>query len=249
MTLPGSCIRPLLCCRRLEYGHGTLKLRRSIPEYPNLHSGPPGQTMAQETAAFFNPYSASQGSDSTGSSTRKPLIEAKKILRREAPREHNMRELYNPVIPAISEEDLEGGDSLIRPHHARRGAAEVLKLPSTPTSTADTTSPQLSKQQRMDGSASLAASSPTSSLSGAPWSSAPSPSPRQIEKMEGIAYKKRQEWLKRASVDGNTRGICVIDWTNGVPMSRVRAPSPSLHVQIHNTTIQMRKLTMDDLGP
>lgn len=242
MTLPGASTRPSPRRRRPEYDHDRLKLRRSILEYPDRHSGLSGKTMAEEVASLFNLSSTSGEIRPTGPNAQKAQSGANKVLRRNPRRQHNHRDMFSPGIPAISMEEIEEMNALIRPRSKKRGAAEALEEPSTPSSS------QSAKRQRTNSSATPTTSTPASSLSGSSWPPPMSPSPK---KLEAVAYQrsiKRRRELKRASVDGTTEGVGVVEWMDGLPRSRFRTSPNSLRREIHNMTIKIRKMKVDGFG-
>lgn len=232
--------------RRRPYDHDRLKLRRSILEYPDryMNSSGSSKTMAQQIESFFNPSSKSGGNNETESRQTQPRPKSIPRASRNQPEEHARRDMTNPGIPTISQQDLEEMMVLISPRSNKRRAAEALEEPSTPISVDGGVSPQSLKRQHTNSSASPAAWSPTSSVS--LESFGPS-----SKKMEAMAYQKilkRRQSLKRASAGGNVRGGRVIEWLNGIRVVRSRTPSPSLRRKIRDTTIRMRAIKVDDVN-
>ncbi|KAI4289309.1 MAG: hypothetical protein L6R35_001425 [Caloplaca aegaea] len=240
MSLPGASTRPSPRCRRPEYDHNRLKLRsNSVLKHKDPRSSS-SRTIAEELEAFFNPAATSQQSrPTTQPHAQAPRARAINIphSRRSPPREHVQREMTNPRIPAISEEDIAEMKALISPRSKKRGAAEALEGPSTPTTNAASSQP--GKRQH---TSSTASSSTTPSLasksSQSSWS--PQSMPSSGKKMEALAYQRslrRQRSLTRGSADADMGSAGVVQWMDGLRSSRSRLGTTCLRREVHTATI------------
>ncbi|KAL8989578.1 MAG: hypothetical protein Q9177_001566 [Variospora cf. flavescens] len=251
MSLPGASTRPSPCRRRPEYDHDRLKLRsNSILKHKDPRSSS-SRTIAEELEGFFNPAATSQGSrPTTQPDAQAPRARAMNIPRSRwsPPREHVQREMTNPRIPAISEEDIAEMKALISPRSKKRGAAEALEGPSTPTTNAASSQP--GKRQR---TSSTASSSTTPSLASKSSQSSWSPQsvPSSGKKMEALAYQRslsRRRSLTRGSADADMGGADVVQWMDGLRSSRSRLGTTCLRREVHTATVRMRKMKVEDPG-
>ncbi|KAL8654655.1 MAG: hypothetical protein Q9210_001377 [Variospora velana] len=253
MRLSGASTRPSPRRRRPEYDNDRLKLRSNSILKHNDPRSSSSRTIADELEAFFKPAAISQESHpTTQPDAQAPRARAMNIphSRRSPPREHVQREMTNPRIPAISEEDIAEMKALISPRSKKRGAAEALEEPSTPsTSNNDAASSQPGKRQRTSSMASSSAPSLASKSSQSSWS--PQSMPSSGKKMEALAYQRllsRRRSLRRGSADTDMGGAGMAQWMDGLRSSRSRSRTTCLRREVHTATVRMRKMKVEDPG-
>ncbi|KAL8933045.1 MAG: hypothetical protein Q9216_006548 [Gyalolechia sp. 2 TL-2023] len=229
--------------------------RHSVIEHQSRHSGPfeLSSGMAEEAAAVFNPSSTFPVTQSTiGARNTQPEVIKIRQRRQRLPQEHSRRAFTNPGIPAIgeeSEDDLSMGipqSENPRSGNKKRKATEVSEEPDVPAASTvnDGARTPSVKRQRTSGST----SSPRHSFSGSLASM--SPSSKKMEALEYKATSERREAKRRAVVrrvgdkfvgDGH-----LSRWLDDLQTSALRRTSQSLRRDIHNNTIGLRKMKMDD---
>ncbi|KAI4168369.1 MAG: hypothetical protein LQ343_006454 [Gyalolechia ehrenbergii] len=249
-------MQPLPRRRRSQSESDSHSSRHSILEHQDRRSASfeSSSGMAEEAAASFNPPSTSPGTQPTnGAQNTHPKVKIIRQRRQGLPREHSRRAFTNPVIPAIGEES-EDDLSMGIPHtensrlgNKKRRATEPLDEPDIPATTLDgAASTPSTKRQRTSGSASSTGRSFSESLASM------SPSPKKMEALEYKATLKRRDIRRRAAVkrmgdvfqgDGH-----LSQWLDDLRTSALRRPSQSLRREIHNTTVKLRKMNMDDAG-
>ncbi|KAL8829629.1 MAG: hypothetical protein Q9170_006086 [Blastenia crenularia] len=210
----------------------------------------PSSTMAISLEAIFNPHWTSS-SQETKASNRKaqPEPNNSRQRRQKLEKEHSLRALTNPRIPAIGEESEDDFNVWLRSPETRgkkRRATEALARTSTPASTPtgainNAISPPSAKRRRTSGCASSSFNSFSESLVSMP------PSPKKREALEYKASLKRRQ-LKKAVVTKPVGDGHLVQWLSDLRTSALRTSSSTVRREIHNTTVRLRKMKVDDMG-
>lgn len=206
----------------------------------------------RDTAASFHPPSIPLGTPPRNSShNTRSEVDIIRQQRRGVNREHSRRALANPGIPAIGEES-EDDLSMGIPHrknsglgNRKRRATEALEDTAARISILDgAASTPSAKRPRTSGSTSSPGYSFTESLA------LMSPSPKKMEALQYKATFKRRESQRKPTIkrvgemfseDGH-----LSRWLDDLRTSALRRPSQSLRCEIHNTTVRLKKLQIDD---
>ncbi|KAL9027330.1 MAG: hypothetical protein Q9196_004133 [Gyalolechia fulgens] len=242
--------------RRPQAELGRHSPRPSILDHQNRQSASFGSSSvtAREAVASFNPALTSPGTQPTnGTHNIQPEVNIVRRRPQRLAREHSRRAFTNPGIPAIgeeSEDDLSMGiprTENSRSGNKKRRATEALNEADGPSATLDgAANTPSAKRQRTSGSA----SSPGRSFS-EPLASM-SPSSKKMEALEYKATLKRRDTKRRAAVRGVSDKFSedghFSQWLDDLRTSALRRPSQSLRREIHNTTVKLRKMKMDDAG-